>query len=169
MRPSGGACDAAEPGGPGELRLGNHAGGVRDAGESAEVQARPGTLPRWVRTSGGGEVSRRIDSQPRGTLRLRSGQAPRSTGKDPQVGLGSRHAAEKIEIATAAPGGLENGAVPPGLSSFFSLFPALKRWAKLARSCRDWIPDSPGATATGRSVRPRSSEILRYGESRAGR
>lgn len=37
-----------EPGDSGELRLGDHAGGVRCAGESAQVQERAGSIPKWV-------------------------------------------------------------------------------------------------------------------------
>jgi hypothetical protein len=35
----------------------------------------------------------------------------------------------------------EDWAVPPGLETFLALFPALKRWAKLVRLCRGWIPE----------------------------
>jgi hypothetical protein len=38
----------AEPGDPGELCFGDHVGGVRCAGESAEVQERAGSVSEWV-------------------------------------------------------------------------------------------------------------------------
>jgi hypothetical protein len=39
----------AEPGDSGELRFGDHAGGVRCTGESAEVQGRAGSVSEWLR------------------------------------------------------------------------------------------------------------------------
>jgi hypothetical protein len=54
----------------------------------------------------------------------------------------AEQAAEKVDIAQPLKYVRENWAVPPGLESFLPLFPALKRWAKLVRPCRGWIPDS---------------------------